>query len=71
MDPNVTYELLRAAWFRYQGANLRTANTPNEEKARDNDTLRAAEDMADALDALNTWLAKGGFAPDWQTFGTV
>ena len=53
MDPNETYRDLIRAWSEFQQYRER-AHT---------DAFYAAERMADAVEALDTWIRGGGFLP--------
>ena len=58
MDPNATLALLRDA----AALVLHLADTD------DNGVLEPVVEMAELVDALDTWLTRGGFLPDaWAT----
>jgi hypothetical protein len=59
MDPNEALKNARAALVRF-----RRAPSPSLDACT---ALDAADDLADAFQALDTWLTYGGFLPDeWK-----
>jgi hypothetical protein len=42
--------------------------TPRQREFDAIELAQAAGEAAEAADALFSWLAKGGFAPDWSTY---
>jgi len=57
MDPNTALSTLREARETF-------SNAENDETALD-----AAQDMSEAVSALDEWLSKGGFLPEeWKRF---
>jgi hypothetical protein len=63
VDPNVALAELREAVEELRSTSNSALGMPGDEAALAN----AAEDVAERFEALDTWLAGGGFLPaDWN-----